>query len=231
MKNRIKLFLLMFVVATLFVLNVDANRRVKGQRYQNYTVVIDAGHGGYDGGANGVNETVEKDLNLQIALYLRKHLEAIGVKVIMIRDKDMDFKDQPVGTKKRTDLMNRLEIINESNADLLISIHMNSIPDGRWHGAQTFYYPGKKENKILAEAIQKNLIDTLQNTDRKAKSVKSLFLLRKSEPVSALVEAGFLSNYEEAELLNQPAYQEKVALAIYLGILEYLEENSKSKTL
>lgn len=215
-----KITILTSLLTLLLLIDINVDHKVHGEKYANYTVVIDAGHGGYDDGASD-HGVIEKDINLRIAIYLKNYLEKLGIQVVMIRDTDIDFRENIRGKMKRTDLNHRLEVINESNADLLISIHMNAMQDGRWHGAQTFYHPNE-ENKQLAESIQKSLIDILQNTDRKTKATRSLYILRHSEPTSALVECGFLSNYEEAKLLETPIYQDKVAFAIYLGIIEYL---------
>jgi N-acetylmuramoyl-L-alanine amidase len=209
-------------ITALLVLSLHLNE-IHAENNQ-YKVVIDAGHGGYDGGAEG-DHTVEKDINLQIAYYLKNYLTDLGVEVIMIRDSDEAFNRKTRGTKKQSDLSYRLGVINESNADLFVSIHMNAMNDNRWRGSQTFYYPSHEANKALGEALQKNLTDVLKNTHRKAKPIKSLYLLKKAEITGALIECGFLSNPEEEQLLSTPAYQEKVALAIYLGLLDFWEAN------
>jgi len=143
----------------------------------------------------------------------------------MIRDRDQAFAQDTsmeVGKLKRTDLAHRIDVINSSKADLMISIHMNAMSDGRWRGAQTFYYPKNPDNKQLAESIQNSLKAVLQNTKREAKGVTSLYLLRKIEIPGVIVECGFLSNAEEEKLLQSPIYQDQVAYAIYLGVLDYL---------
>jgi len=112
-------------------------------------------------------------------------------------------------------------------ADFFISIHLNSIPSEKWHGAQTFYYPVREENKAMAESIQKQLIVNLNNTDRSPLPRNDILVLKYVNMPSTMVEVGFLSNPEEAALLQDEQYQKKVAFAVYQGILEYFSENDK----
>lgn len=196
-------------------------------------IVVDAGHGGPDGGANQ-GKILEKDIALNVAKYLRDYLQGQGALVIMTREKDTDLapkKLKGLAKRKRADLQERVEIINESEADLYISIHLNSLPDGQWRGAQTFYNKKKEESKTLAETIQKQLIKTLDNTDREAKTLKNVYLVEHAKKVGALVEIGFLSNDEERQLLQNKKYQQKVAFAIYGGVTKYLSvpENENTK--
>ncbi|ERJ13377.1 N-acetylmuramoyl-L-alanine amidase [Haloplasma contractile] len=225
MKKIVTILILLLSILFLLDLNKDAAAE---QRYNNYVVYLDAGHGGYDGGASTRDGAQEKDLNLAISLYLRNYLESVGIKVLMIRDTDISLTDGSERTKKRSDMMNRIKLIRESDADLFISIHMNAFPSGRWYGSQTFYNSQDPNNKLIAEAIQKNLKDTLKNTYRNAKPSNNLFILKYSEKVGALVEAGFLSNSREGRLLQKPIYQQKVAYAIFLGIIEYFDQTTNS---
>ncbi len=206
-----------------FFFTIEQNPQAK-KSYDEYIIFIDPGHGGYDGGAKGGNGIVEKDLNLLISIHLRNYLEQAGIRVYLTRDKDTDFVSPGKGTKKKRDLDKRIEMINQSDCDFFISIHMNSLRNPRWHGAQTFYYEEYAENKLLAECIQNSLIEVLQNTDRRPKTVKTLYLFKKVKKPGALIEAGFLSNPYEANLLKQVQYQDKVAFAIYGGILKYLNQ-------
>lgn len=202
-----------------FLFNVQPVNSAPAKKLNEYVVYIDPGHGGYDGGAKA-NGLVEKDLNLTIGLRLRTYLETAGVKVLMTRTDDRDFVTPGNGTKKKRDLDKRIEMINKSDADLFISIHMNAIPDTRWRGAQTFYYDSYPENKILANCIQESLVEYLQNTTRKAKEVKTLYLFKNVTKPGVLVEIGFLSNPDEARDLNNPHYQDKVAYVLFLGIIK-----------
>lgn len=220
MLKTYNIIIFLILIIFLLTLNINLTKKVNGQRFHNYTIFIDPGHGGYDGGAtcNGIKE---KDLNLQVALILRNYLEGLGIRVLMTRASDIDYASNSRGSKKRTDLLHRIDMINNSDADLFISIHMNKMVNTSYYGAQTFYYPKNADNKLLAESIQANLKETL-NTKREAKSINSLFLFRKVNKPGVLVEAGFISNFEEAKLLKQPTYQDKVAYTIYIGIIQYL---------
>jgi N-acetylmuramoyl-L-alanine amidase len=187
-------------------------------------IALDAGHGGPDGGASSAEGLLEKEINLSISLYLRDYLQQSGALVVMTRESDKDLAEE--GTKgysrrKTEDLVNRVEFIKAKNSDMMISIHLNSIPAPRWTGAQTFYYPNHKDNPLLATFIQNELKHNLQNTDRVAKTADTVYLLKKMSIPSALVEVGFLSNPEEARIMAQEAYQKKVAASVYQGILRF----------
>lgn len=189
------------------------------------TIALDAGHGGPDGGAESKEGVVEKDINLAITLHLRDYLQQAGALVIMTRESDTDLAEP--GTKgyskrKTQDLHNRAELIDENNADLFLSVHLNSIPSQKWRGAQTFYYPNNPSNPNLAALIQLELKKNLENTDRVAKAAdKTVYLLKTLKIPSALVEVGFLSNPEEARLLASEKYQKMVAASVYQGILRF----------
>lgn len=120
----------------------------------------------------------------------------------------------------------RLELVNKSEADLFISIHLNSIPSPRWRGAQTFYSPHLAENKRAAKLIQEELITSLENTDRKEKIINNIYLIKHSKKPGALVEIGFLSNPGERASLMEDSYQDKVAAAIYRGIMRYFTKET-----
>lgn len=187
-------------------------------------IALDAGHGGPDGGAVSRQGLIEKDINLAIALYLRDYLQQAGAIVVMTREGDYDLAgDDTKGYSKRKteDLKQRVRKIEEKQADLFVSIHMNSMPSNRWSGAQTFYYPNHEDNKGLADLIQEEVRITLENTDRVAKTVNTVYLLQALRMPAVLVEVGFLSHPEESLLLGSDAYQRKVASSIYRGILRY----------
>ena len=187
-------------------------------------IFLDPGHGGMDGGAVSREGLVEKEVALAISIYLRDLLQQAGALVLMTRETDMDLateEDRRLGRSKVEDLKNRINQINTSDADFLISIHLNSIPSPRWRGAQTIYHPEKEENRLMAELIQEELIQQLQNTTRKARANQDIFILRHANLPSVLVEVGFLSNPIEADLLATADYQKKVAAAIYTGIIRY----------
>lgn len=186
-------------------------------------IYLDPGHGGPDGGAEGA-DAIEKDIALEVAIKLRDYLQEQGALVLMTREEDTDLADpdiQGLSKRKTADLKKRLKLINESDADLFISIHLNSIPSPRWRGAQTFYSPHLADNKRAAKFIQDEFITSLENTDRHAKIIQNIYLIKHSNKPGALVEIGFLSNPTERELLKQDDYQEKVAVAVYRGIMRY----------
>jgi N-acetylmuramoyl-L-alanine amidase len=187
-------------------------------------IAIDAGHGGADGGAESKEGISEKDINLAIALQLRDYLQQAGAIAVMTREEDKDLAAP--GTKgyskrKTEDLHQRVELVTKAQADLLISIHLNSIPSPKWSGAQTFYNSDKPGSDVLAALIQDELRKNLENTDRLAKSNQTFYPLKAVSITGALVEVGFLSNPTEAKLMNSPDYQKKVAAAIYQGVLRY----------
>jgi N-acetylmuramoyl-L-alanine amidase len=187
-------------------------------------IVVDPGHGGPDGGAVSDAGIVEKDITLKISLFLRDYLQEAGALVIMTRERDTDLASP--GTlrlrlRKAEDLMRRIQLTKEKRADALISIHLNAIPSPRWSGAQTFYNPVREENQKLATFIQAELIRNLGNTDRLPKQKGDVYILKESPVPTALVEVGFLSHPQEAQLLGSTDYQKKVAASIYAGILRY----------
>lgn len=191
------------------------------------TVVVDAGHGGNDPGKVGVHGELEKDINLSIAVKLKRNLEHQGIRVIMVRETDKGLYSEGSSNKKREDMNRRIEMINNAGAVLAVSIHQNSFEDSRYSGAQVFYYKTSEDGKTLAGLLQKSLI---QNTDpdntRVEKDNDSYYLLKHSKIPMAIIECGFLSNADEAYMLSDEAYQEKLAWAIHLGIMQYIHETA-----
>lgn len=191
-------------------------------------IVLDAGHGGMDGGASAEN-VLEKEISLAVTVKIRDYLQEQGALVLMTRESDKDLADEDtkgVRNRKREDLHNRVTFINESNADLFLSIHLNSIPSKRWKGAQTFYTGRFEENERVARFIQTEIIRNLENTSREAKTIDQVYVMSNAKKPGALVEIGFLSNNEERTNLIKESYQEKVAAAVYKGVLRYFTEDS-----
>lgn len=196
----------------------DADRR-EGQ----YCVVIDAGHGGSDPGKVGINGSLEKDVNLEIAKMVEKFLVQQDVRVIMTRTTQEGLYDKDASNKKVDDMKKRIAVIEQSSPDMVVSIHQNSYHEESVCGPQVFYYTTSTEGRALGELLQEQIIRTLQpEKERAAKGNDSYYLLKKTKEPIVIVECGFLSNREEAEKLCSPAYQEKVAWAVHLGILRYL---------
>jgi N-acetylmuramoyl-L-alanine amidase len=186
-------------------------------------ILIDPGHGGPDGGA-GNKKALEKDIALDVSLKVRDYLQQQGAMVVMTRETDTDLA--PDGMKgysrrKVADLKERLKLINESDADLFISLHLNAIPSARWSGAQTFYAPQFKENQKAARFIQDELRRNLENTTRNAKPLGQVYILKHAKRPGALVEIGFLSNPQERANLKTDAYQDMVAASVYKGVLRF----------
>ena len=194
------------------------------------TIVLDAGHGGIDPGAMNKDKTVlEKDINLQITMKIKELIEASGGNVVLTRDSDISLYEE--GANKTTrqkyneNLKNRKKIVENSQADMFVSIHLNSFEDSKYYGAQTFYPAGKEDSKFLAEMIQAELKRVVDNTNnREIKSREDLYLLKDNKMPSTLIECGFLSNQKEAKLLAEEEYQDKIAWAIYVGIQKYFNE-------
>ena len=157
------------------------------------TIVLDPGHGGPDGGAEG-GSIQEKDVTLAITLRLRDYLQEAGAYVVLTRSKDQDLASEEtkgMSRRKTEDLKARAKKMDEADPDCVISIHLNAIPSTRSRGAQTFYHPKDKQNMILARFIQKSIASELQNTDRLAKTINHVYLLRRAQSPAALVEVGF----------------------------------------
>ena len=186
-------------------------------------IVIDAGQGGIDPGKVGVNGAEEKVLNLQIALRLKKLLEAEEIEVVLTRTDDNGLYRENASNKKVEDMRRRCEIIAEAMPVFTVSIHQNSYPEEYVKGAQTFYYGKSAEGKVLAEYIQASMVERLDpENHRTAKANESYYLLKRTQSPTVIVECGFLSNSREAELMTDAEYQEKAAWAIHMGIQQYL---------
>ncbi|MEI3613229.1 N-acetylmuramoyl-L-alanine amidase CwlD [Pseudogracilibacillus sp. SO30301A] len=189
------------------------------------TIVIDPGHGGFDGGAVGKDKTSESEIALQVAKYTRDYLQQAGALVYLTREEDKDLAGENFeGRRKSADIRNRLKFIHEKEPDFFITIHLNALPSKQWSGAQTFYYPSFPENKYLATMIQEEIIRNLENTTRVPLQMNHVYLLKHAEVPGALVEIGFLSNDTELELLKDKKYQKQMSASIYKGIIRYLAE-------
>lgn len=186
-------------------------------------VVIDAGHGGFDPGKVGINGAQEKEINLAIAQKVAMYLEAGDLDVVMTRESDEGLYDADASNKKVQDMKRRIEIMEEVQPDIAVSIHQNSYSEEYVHGAQMFYHKDSAEGQMLADFIQKQFVESVDpENKRQIKANDSYYLLKKTQVPIVIVECGFLSNYEEAEKLCSPEYQDKVAWAIYMGIKKYL---------
>lgn len=188
-------------------------------------VVVDAGHGGTDPGKVGVDGSLEKDINLAVAERLKTYLEQDDVKVIMTRETDTGLYSETDSRKKMADMKKRCEIIEESGADLVVSIHQNSYHEESVSGGQVFYYRDSSKGKALAEILQDRFDYVLGDQNRRLpKANGNYYLLLHVKCPIVIVECGFLSNRKEAALLNSGEYQDKLAYTIHMGIMEYLNK-------
>lgn len=198
------------------------NQRAEGKK--EYTVVIDPGHGGVDPGKVGINDVYEKEINLSIAMLLKEILEQNDCKIIMTRTGDEGLYQEGDSNKKMADLRKRCQLIDESGADVTVSIHQNSFSQASSKGAQVFYQTTSSSGEVFAKMLQKQLISSLdENNRRVAKANSDYYMLKHTKTTMVIVECGFLSNQEEAQLLTQDTYQRRVAWAIALGTMQYLE--------
>lgn len=216
--------ILLLLVIGFLTINQVIPVMQKEKKVEKKVIVIDAGHGGFDPGKVGIHNELEKDINLEIALKLKKILEKNNFKVIMTREEDKGLYQEGDSNKKRTDMRKRVEIVNSSGAVLAISIHQNSYPQESVKGAQVFYHGESEEGKKLAGLVQQKIKETINDGNHRVEKANgSYYMLKKTECPIIIVECGFLSNSVEAQLLTQEAYQEKMACAIQLGISAFLE--------
>lgn len=194
------------------------------------TVIVDAGHGGDDGGAIGIDGTVEKDINLDIALKLEKILKFYGFNVIMTRTQDVMTCDDGLDSlrkRKISDIHNRFELMRKNPDAIFISVHQNKFEDSSQHGTQVFYSGNDERSKELAKAIQTSVTLTLQRKNDRVvkKSGSGIYLLYHAKIPAVLVECGFISNSEEVKKLKDESYRMKLAILIADGLLKYLSNH------
>lgn len=195
---------------------------------QNKTVLIDAGHGGEDGGAVGINGVLEKELNLLVSEKLYTLLTFAGYKTIMTRTEDRmlyDKNDNFKGRKKILDLAERLKIISQSSPTLFVSIHMNSFPDPQYEGLTVYYSPNTQQSRSAAECIMSKMRDSLQphNTREIKEASSNIFLLNRATCPAVLVECGFISNRSECEQLCNDEYRKRLTLVLYSSCADFIE--------
>lgn len=192
-------------------------------------IVIDCGHGGFDSGKVGINGVLEKDVNLAIGEKVCALLEEQGAQVIMTREDENGLYDETEENKKQQDMKRRVQLINESDGNLAVSIHQNSYTEEYVKGPQVFYYETSEKAKALAEVLQKSLNERLYvERPREIKANTTYYILSKTEIPTVIVECGFLSNQEEAEKLADPEYQQQIAEAICCGIEAYYSDISSA---
>jgi N-acetylmuramoyl-L-alanine amidase len=205
-------FLLLFSISTVRALNLPLLGKV---------IYIDPGHGGKDPGAIYEN-TYESSLNLEISLTLQSELEKNGAIVYLTRYGNYDLSVKNATSRKRSDLSRRANIINESNADLYLSIHLNSDTSSTWYGTQVFYDTVNDKNELLAKYLQQSYIEDL-NTKREYKNIKGHYLYRKINIPGVLIETGFITNANDRYLLKDKNYQKKFSKSTVKGIINYFK--------
>lgn len=213
-KIMFSLLIICFILLTIFKVQANNTFPLLGK-----VIVVDPGHGGLDGGAN-VTNIYEKDINLSISKYLKEELEFYGASVIMTRDGDYDLSKPNANYRKKSDFDNRIILINNSLANMYLSIHLNIYQNSKYKGPQVFYYSKLNVNKNIAEIIQKEL-NSFTNNSRKIKPVTGIYMYEKLNIPGALIECGFLSNYFERNNLVNQTYQKDIAKKITKAIINY----------
>ena len=194
-------------------------------------IILDAGHGGMDGGCTSANGDVEKNINLAILLDLRDLLRMSGYTVLATRDTDRSIHDdgvEGIANQKSSDMDNRLELFNSVQDAICLSIHQNQFTDSKYSGAQMFYSDTNSHNAELAQMLQNQFVAFLQPDNKREIKLcgKELFLCYYSKNPTVMAECGFLSNPEEASLLITEDYQQKVAFTLYSALIQYCAENN-----
>lgn len=217
------LFLLLGAIVAswkLSKLTTNVSKEAKGTK-DKVVIVIDPGHGGEDPGKVGVNDVLEKDLNLQVAQKVQKLMDEAGIEIVMTRE------DDNVPTAKKKDLEERIQLINSTNPTLALCIHQNSYPDAAIKGAQVFYYTPSEEAKEAATIVQEELRTVDPSNTRAIKANDTYYMLKNTKVPTIIVECGFLTNPEEAEKLTNEEYQDQLAKAICDGIIKWLDKSDK----
>ena len=214
------------LIVTIGSAHSDARYSEVINQKKEWTVIIDAGHGGEDSGAVGVSGDLEKNLNLEISLLIGEELINRGYKVVYTRTEDKmlySAEENIKGMRKISDLKNRCKISFEYENPIFISVHMNSYGSSKYSGLQVYYTDGNDESKSLANKIQNSVKTSLQTENtRQIKNGKNLYLLENCNGTAVLVECGFLSNTDECKKLSEKEYQKQLSFAIICGIIEYI---------
>lgn len=234
MRKKIEFLILILALAGIYTASRNLEKYVQSDQVKSAsqrkmdTVVIDSGHGGSDPGKVGVNEVLEKDINLKIAKQVEMELKDLGYRVVMTREEDRMLTGDSSGNTKIKDMKARVELINNTAPGLAVSIHQNSYHEETIHGAQVFYYSHSEEGMEASKLMQQALLEVDAENTRQAKANDTYYLLRRTQVPTIIVECGFLSNQKEAVLLSEKEYQKKIAGAIAEGIDAYLKDASKN---
>jgi N-acetylmuramoyl-L-alanine amidase len=226
-KKRL-IFILFAIVFSIFSYSLNLSQEtqiVSSVPVSNHTIILDAGHGMPDGGAVGNDGTIESELNLDIVLKLQELLEASNCTVILTRSDENGIYNtdkETIRQKKVSDMENRVDIANNSNAEIFVSIHMNKLEQSKYSGWQTFFKNDDKTSKKIAENIQTSLNYFIKKENtRTIQSISGIYLTKNVQIPLVLIECGFLSNSDEEKLLQTEDYQNELAWSIYIGIMDY----------
>lgn len=224
-----RFWLLYLAVASLFLLLLSIGNHAATVLapamvdLRTHTIIIDAGHGGEDGGATACTGQLESNINLEIALRLDMIFHFLGYETKMVRTTDISVytEGNTLAAKKASDLRQRVKLVNGTANGVLISIHQNTFSDSRYSGAQVFFAP-TEGSRELAEKMQRQLAQLSTGNNRRAKSAENVYLMQHIQSPGILVECGFISNYEEAVRLNLPQYQKMLCASIAASVSDYL---------
>ena len=229
-KKRVGIVFLSLIISLSFATIINKNESVETMAWtsESKVIVLDAGHGIPDEGAQSDEGITEASINLAIAKKVQKLLEEAGNTVILTRKDENAIYDEGCTTireMKVSDIKNRVKIGNESSADIFVSIHLNKIPQKQYWGWQTFFKENNEDSKKLATCIQEGLSDTIDKKNKRVPlKIKNIYIVDHVNIPITIVECGFLSNEEEEKLLQTDEYQNKLAQGIYLGILKYFSK-------
>ncbi len=221
--GKYKMTMLIIFILSLFIM-VRVDGYLNEMPLLGKLIYIDPGHGGIDVGAN-YKDIYEKDINLEISLLLANQLEEKGAIVYLTRIKDYDLGTPHAYLRKRSDLSKRVKLINDSNCDLYLSIHLNASQSTSWRGAQVFYNNINKKNKKLAIIFQDVLKNNL-GSKRKIKEINDLYMYKRITRPGLLLELGFISNANERYILRQKYYQKKIVKALIEATEVYFKDNN-----
>lgn len=230
MKRKIELFMILFLLMGAIIaswklseLTANVSKEEKKAKKDQVVIVVDPGHGGEDPGKVGINDVLEKDLNLQIAKKVKKLLEEAGIKIVMTRTNDK------VPDAKKEDLNQRVQLINETKPTLALCIHQNSYPDAKIKGAQVFYHTITPAAEDVASIVQEQLRTVDPTNTRQIKENDTYFMLKNSQVPTIIVECGFLTNPDEAAKLTQEDYQDQLAQAICEGVIKWMNGDGEGE--
>ncbi len=230
MKRKIELFMILFLLMGAIIaswklseLTANVSKEEKKAKKDQVVIVVDPGHGGEDPGKVGINDVLEKDLNLQIAKKVKKLLEEAGIKIVMTRTNDK------VPDAKKEDLNQRVQLINDTKPKLALCIHQNSYPDAKIKGAQVFYHTVTPEAEDVASIVQEQLRTVDPTNTRQIKENDTYFMLKNCQVPTIIVECGFLTNPDEAAKLTQEDYQDQLAQSICEGVVKWLSGDAESE--